>query len=172
MLTRALVALAALSVPAEAQAAGYVVHRGDTLSAIAQQSHVSVYALAQANGLTNPNMVRAGQVLFIPAATWGYGYQAAPSYGYSRSAWSSSASVAQPAGAAVTAYSASYGSYRVQWGDTLSGLALRFHTTVAALRASNPSLGTYLIAGQALSLCTTCASSSVGECRNWSTPPR
>lgn len=38
--------------------------------------------------------------------------------------------------------------YRVQWGDTLSGVAARYRTTVAVIRALNPSLGPYLLAGR------------------------
>jgi len=40
--------------------------------------------------------------------------------------------------------------YVVQWGDTLSAIALRCDTTVAALYAANPGLGGYLYAGQTL----------------------
>ncbi len=38
----------------------------------------------------------------------------------------------------------------VQWGDTLSGLAQRCGTTVAAIQAANPGLGWWLYAGQVL----------------------
>jgi LysM repeat protein len=44
----------------------YVVRRGDKLSAIARQYGVSVSALAQANGIRNPSLIYAGQVLHIP----------------------------------------------------------------------------------------------------------
>ena len=47
-----------------------VTHRvryGETLSAIARRYRVSVRALVEANGLTNPNRVYVGQVLIIPA---------------------------------------------------------------------------------------------------------
>lgn len=45
----------------------YTVQAGDTLSEIAARFGVSVEALAQANGITNPALIRAGQVLIIPA---------------------------------------------------------------------------------------------------------
>lgn len=38
----------------------------------------------------------------------------------------------------------------VQWGDTLSGIALLCGTTVDAIRAANPGLGWWLYAGQVL----------------------
>jgi len=38
----------------------------------------------------------------------------------------------------------------VQWGDTLSGIALLCDTTVDAIRAANPGLGWWVYAGQAL----------------------
>jgi len=38
----------------------------------------------------------------------------------------------------------------VQWGDTLSGIAVRCDTTVNAIRAANPGLGWWLYAGQVL----------------------
>ena len=47
----------------------YVVQRGDTLFAIAVTHGVTVAALAQANGISNPNIIYAGQVLTIPGST-------------------------------------------------------------------------------------------------------
>ncbi len=38
----------------------------------------------------------------------------------------------------------------VQWGDTLSGIAMQCGTTVAAIQAANPGLGTWVYAGQVL----------------------
>src|SRR5258705_592528 len=38
----------------------------------------------------------------------------------------------------------------VQWGDTLSGLAVTCGTTVDAIRAANPGLGWWAYAGQVL----------------------
>ncbi len=45
----------------------YVVRRGDTLSAIALRYGVSVWSLAQLNGIGNPSLIYVGQVLRIPA---------------------------------------------------------------------------------------------------------
>ena len=46
----------------------YVVRPGDTLSAIAGRLGVSVGALTQANGITNPDRVYAGTALKVPGA--------------------------------------------------------------------------------------------------------
>ncbi len=46
--------------------ATYVVRFGDTLFKIAVRNHVTVAALAQANGITNTNLVYVGQRLIIP----------------------------------------------------------------------------------------------------------
>ena len=47
----------------------YTVKPGDTLSEIAQRSDVSVAELIELNGISNPNLIRAGQVLLIPDAS-------------------------------------------------------------------------------------------------------
>lgn len=44
----------------------YTVHWGDTLNSIAWRSGINVWAIAQANGLYNPNWIYAGQALWIP----------------------------------------------------------------------------------------------------------
>src|SRR5258707_2955685 len=49
--------------------ATYEVKPGDTLSGIAQEYGVSVSAVARSNGVSNPNVLRAGQVLKIEALT-------------------------------------------------------------------------------------------------------
>src|SRR5260221_14761030 len=47
--------------------ATYEIRPGDTLSGIAQEYGVSVAAVAQSNGLTNPDVIRVGQILKIAA---------------------------------------------------------------------------------------------------------
>ena len=47
----------------------YVVQRGDTLSRIAVVHGVTVGALTQANNLSNPNLIYAGQTLVIPGVS-------------------------------------------------------------------------------------------------------
>ena len=65
----------ALAAPQESSAAlsgwgcstYYTVQPGDTLSGIARWYGVSVHALAQANHISNPNLIFAGQTLCIPS---------------------------------------------------------------------------------------------------------
>lgn len=84
----------------------YVVRPGDTLSAIAGRLGVSVGDLAKANGITDPNRVYAGDSLTVPG---GAPAPAAPS----------------TAPAART--------HTVAAGETLSGIAARYGTTVGAV---------------------------------------
>lgn len=53
---------------------------------------------------------------------------------------------------AARAASACGASYKVQWGDTLTGIAAYCGTTVSALQLANPGLGGWAYAGQLLRL--------------------
>lgn len=55
--------------PAPADWTTYTVVRGDTLTAIARRTGSTVSALAAANCLSNPNLIHAGLVLRVPAAS-------------------------------------------------------------------------------------------------------
>ena len=98
--------------PARA-AASYTVAAGDTVSRIAAKHGTSVAAVIAANGLDPRAFIRIGQRLSIPGA----GGAAAP------------APAAAPARAAA--------SYTVAAGDTVSGIAARLGTTVAAIVKAN-----------------------------------
>lgn len=69
--------LVAFWLPNAAQAApaasggNYIVQRGETLSSIARYFGLTVYALAQANGIGNANQIYVGQHLWIPASSGG-----------------------------------------------------------------------------------------------------
>lgn len=52
--------------PAQSGGGGYTIQKGDTLSAIAARNGTTVAALARANGISNPNVIYAGQSLNIP----------------------------------------------------------------------------------------------------------
>ena len=88
----------------------YVVRRGDTLFSIARRFGTTIGAIAQANGLSNPRYIRAGQGLIIPGA---YPACAPP-----------------PAVPGATVYI-------VRPGDTMYSIARRYRTTVAAIARTN-----------------------------------
>lgn len=108
---------AAVAAAAPAPAAErYTVRRGDTVGAIAARFGTTTATVVAANGLDARAFIREGQVLSVPDGS-GAAAPAAPQ--------------AAPAPAA---------SYTVRAGDTLGHVAGRAGTTVAALRAANPSL--------------------------------
>lgn len=57
----------AATTPPAAAAGTYIIEPGDTLSVIAERFGVSTDALSQANNITDPNTIRPGQELIIPA---------------------------------------------------------------------------------------------------------
>ena len=103
------------------------VQAGDTLSDIADRQGVSLNRLMQANGITNANLVVAGQKLVVPGA---------------RSTASAAASRPLPTAP-----------YTVKTGETLSGIADRFGTSTDRLiqlnRINNPNL---VVAGTRLAI--------------------
>src|SRR5450759_1121870 len=96
--------------------ARYIVRSGDSLGSIAQAYGVSISSIMQANGLTDPDFVWAGQTLIIPGASGGSG-------GAASGAGSSSAG--------------SGGVYVVHLGDTLGDIAAGHGVSVAALIRAN-----------------------------------
>lgn len=99
-----------------AQPLVYVVQPGDTLSKIAAEHGTTVAAIAEANGITNVNYLFIGQELIIPGAV---AIQAT--------------SVSTTQAAAAPAPTSTGQRYTVVAGDTLSGIAARFGTTVQRL---------------------------------------
>ncbi|RWZ54429.1 LysM peptidoglycan-binding domain-containing protein [Halobacillus fulvus] len=95
----------------------YTVKAGDTLYRIATRYGVRVDDLAEANGVTNPSLIRVGQVLTIPGS-------------------GSSPNPTQPPTGSST--------YTVKAGDTMYSIARRYGMTVTELASlnniSNPSL--------------------------------
>lgn len=90
----------------------YTVRPGDTLSGIGARFGVSYQAIAQANGIANPNLIYAGQTLVIP----GRGQTPAPT----------------PAPTPSTGTR-----YTVQPGDTLSAIGARFGVSYQAIAQAN-----------------------------------
>jgi murein DD-endopeptidase MepM/ murein hydrolase activator NlpD len=64
---RAFTLVVLLAAASSAPTGGYTVRWGDTLSAIGKRLGVNTSALADANGIQDPNRIQAGQVLTIPA---------------------------------------------------------------------------------------------------------
>lgn len=130
-LARALGAAVVLALAVEPVAAGddYVVRPGDTLWDIAQANGTTVSALTGLNAIANPSLIMVGQriVLHPPAPA------------------ASPPPPAPPPAAPAPAV------YVVRSGDTLWGISVQFHTTVAVLadanQIANPS---FIRAGQVL----------------------
>ncbi|MCL4541001.1 MAG: LysM peptidoglycan-binding domain-containing protein [Chloroflexi bacterium] len=115
----------------------YTVRPGETLSAIAHQLGIPLRSLMQANHLKNANEIVAGQVLAIPTK-------------YSTSVSSVSPISSPPPS---TAPSGKSGTYTVQPGDTLAGIASRLGVSPKALillnHLTNPNV---LLTGSVLTL--------------------
>ncbi len=113
-----------------AAAAGPVYHTvqpGQTLYSISNMYGVSVWSMACANGLYNPNYIYAGMVLYVPRG-W---------YGYCRPAYTPSPVVYPHPYPQPYPRPTYYCFYRVRWGDTLSNIAWRYGTTASMLAGAN-----------------------------------
>ncbi len=160
---RLFIAAVTTLVTVAAASGSYVVKSGDTLSKIAQEFDTSVAAVAEANGIANPNRIFIGQELVIPGSST---YIVQPGDTLERVARKTGTTVAILAEAnGITnpnllyvgtqlqlsipdhTFKAETGgatTYVVQSGDTLGGIAARFKTTVSSLvelnRITNPNL--------------------------------
>jgi len=103
----------------------YKVRSGDTLGLIAARHGTSVSALVQLNQLSNPNLVRIGQVLTVPGGSGG-------------------SSVKAPARGAT--------SHVVRAGETLGGIASRYGIKTSQIAAANGITGDRIYIGQQLRL--------------------
>lgn len=145
----------------QASANGGTVHcvrYGETLYGIAAWYGTSAQAIAHYNGIWNPNYIRAGQCLRIPAgygygagyghgANWGYnpGYGHGYDWGYNKPGYGHGYDWGKKPG---------YGHGQVHcvaYGETLSGIAWRYGTTVWAIANANGLYSpNYVRAGQCL----------------------
>jgi len=116
----------------------YTVQRGDNLFRIALRFGTTVATIQQANGLTSTT-IRVGQVLKIPGAGG-----AAPT--------ATKPAATQAPGATATTAPSTTGTYTVRAGDTLFRIAIRFGTTVAALKSANGLTSDIIFVGQVLRL--------------------
>ena len=136
------------------------VRSGDTLSGIAYRHDTTVRHLADINDLANPNLIHVGQVLKLRTAT-SAPVTAAPKPA-AKPAAAPKATVTKTTPKATTtvkkAVTATGGVYTVVSGDTLSAIAYRNGTTVAALASlndiSNPA---FIRVGQKIKLTGTAA---------------
>ena len=114
---------------ARARSSSYTVRSGDTLGTIAARHGTTVAALVKTNRLSNPNLIRIGQELQVPAS----GGSAGGGRG-----------VRPPAGGATT--------HVVRVGQTLSAIADRYDVPVGQIVAANGITGDRIYVGQQLRL--------------------
>ncbi len=103
----------------------YIVQPGDTLGAIAKRCGVTQAELIEANQITNPNRIRAGQKLVLPPT----GKAPAP--------LPKPAAKPQAKPAAEAPVLTGENEYVVKAGDNLSKIAARFGVKLSALREAN-----------------------------------
>ena len=102
--------------------ATYELRKGDTLAVVARRTGVAVDAIARANGITDPDKVRAGRVLKIPAV--GEPAPATPA-------------PLPPLPTPDVVIGDGGGVHEVLAGQTLGSIARTYGTTVAALVEAN-----------------------------------
>lgn len=133
---------AATAAPAAAATRTHAVVPGDTVSAIARRYGTTVSAVVEANGLDSRAFIRAGQRLTIP----GTGSSAA-----APASRSTAPRAAAPVGTTT---------HRVVAGDTVSGIAARYGTTVrAVVEANGLNRAAMIRIGQSLDVPTTTTTS-------------
>jgi len=125
-----------LAAPAAWAETTYIVKKGESLSSIAQKHRVSIFRIQGANDLEDTRL-QIGQSLTIPQPSPEASNPSSPRKG--------------------TLSNASRGddipdSHVVRSGDTLSGIAKRYHLTVKELQDLNELKGTRLRIGQVLQL--------------------
>jgi len=117
---------------ANSEAVVHVVAWGETLTGIARRYGSTISAIAAANGIANPSHVRTGQRLTIPGT-------AAPAA--TKKARPAPVPTPDPTTHAVTS------------GETLTGIALRYGSTIAAIvKANGIANPSYLRVGQRLAI--------------------
>lgn len=104
----------------------YIVRPGDTLGGIAARFGVTVRSLIQANGILNPNLIFYGQRLIIPAGDGAPGLPPLPTAIVLPTLPGGFQPVPQPTVPTIQ-------TYRVQPGDSLYTISLRFGVTVERL---------------------------------------
>jgi LysM repeat protein len=104
-------------VPVPSPTSTYTIKSGDTLDSIAAALGITVSALEAANPTVNPNNLQVGSQITIPSTT-----------------------TTTPAPISTPVPTPPAGTYTIQAGDTLTSIATKLGTTVAALEAANPGI--------------------------------
>lgn len=131
----------------------YTVKSGDTLGAIAQAYGTTVNALASHNNISNPSLIRVGQVVNIPTSSTTQRYTVksgdtlsaiAEDYGTTADAIAKLNNIKNPDLISVGQVLNIRGNsketvttYKIKSGDTLSEIAQRHGTTVNAIASAN-----------------------------------
>lgn len=120
--------------PDTISAAKYAIQRGDTFSSIASRNGVTLDALLRANPTADPRRLQIGAAINIPASERPRAEAPAPS------ATRSSARAAVPR------------TYEVQPGDSLTAIAGKTGTTIAAIKQANNLRGDRIKIGDTLKI--------------------
>jgi murein DD-endopeptidase MepM/ murein hydrolase activator NlpD len=134
-------------------AATYTVQKGDSLAKIADKLGTDVQSLAKANDLKSPYRINPGDVLKNPKAP-------------------EPAQATRSSGGSSRGASSSGKTYTVQSGDTLFAIALKFGTTVDALRDLNGISGSGLMRGRVLKIPGDAADAPAETGQAETAPPR
>jgi LysM repeat protein len=113
----------------------YTVVKNDTFATIAKANHVSVKAIEQVNPGVDPKRLKIGQKLHIPAASSAAPMETTPN-----------------GGAAPETAVGGEQTYKVKSGDTLTGIAKQFHTSIKAIESANNLKTTSIRVGQTLKI--------------------
>ncbi len=123
----------------------YEVRPGDSLSKIASRLGVSKREIIELNKIKNENQIRIGQKLYLPD------YASVPQAPAAVKPSAPAKEPAKPASAKPAKEVIGAGStYVVQGGDSLSRIAAKHNTTIAALRESNQLKSDKILVGQKL----------------------
>lgn len=117
--------------PVTANTGTYIVQKGDVLSKVASKFSTTTATLVQMNNLSNPDVLYVGQELRVPGGGGGSSYVAPKT---------SSSSIKRG------------GTYTIQKGDTLSGIAVAAGVSLNDLRSLNNIQGDRIMAGEKLDI--------------------
>lgn len=116
----------------------HTVASGESLSRIANRYGVTVREIQQLNNITDPNKIRIGQKLKLPA--------------YAAEGAAAPAPAPKKETKAAAKHAAGEGDYVVKSGDSLSAIAVRHGTTVKALKEANGLTTDMIRVGQKLKI--------------------